>query len=200
MNSNDPLHAVCVELPEWTVEQFMALPATISSIEDRMRHVIRFSRWNFEKQTGGPFAAGVFERDSGRPIAIGVNRVVPSNMSSAHAEIVALTLAQQRLGHFDLGADPNTAYQLVVNARPCAMCFGAIPWSGIVDLVIGAAGEQVEMLTGFDEGPIHPHWRKELETRGIRVQENVLSDEACVVLRDFGSSGATVYNGRSGLK
>ncbi len=200
MNANDPLRAFRVELPEWTIDEFKALPATISAVEERMRHVIRFSRLNFEKQTGGPFAAGVFERDSGRPVAIGVNRVIPNCMSAAHAEIVALTLAQQKLGHFDLGAEPNAAYQLVVNARPCAMCFGAIPWSGIVDLVIGAAGEQVEMLTGFDEGPIHPQWQNELEQRGIRVQGGVLADEACVVLRDFGSSGATVYNGRSGLK
>lgn len=187
-----------VSLPGWAIDKLATLPAAISDIEQRMRTVIEFSRINFEQQTGGPFAAGVFERDSGRLVVIGVNRVIPSQMSSAHAEIVAITLAQQIMGNFDLGYDPKIAYQLVVNARPCAMCFGAIPWSGVVDLVVGAPGSDIEKLTGFDEGPIHPDWQNELRNRGITVTENVLKKEACDVLRDFGSSNAIVYNGRAG--
>lgn len=187
-----------IRLPDWAIEESKTLPGSISSVEERMRTVIKFSRLNFENGTGGPFAAGVFEKDSGKIVAIGVNRVVPCLMSSAHAEIVALTLAQRSVGNFDLGYDPETAYQLVVNARPCAMCFGAIPWSGVVDLVVGAAGSDIEALTGFDEGPIHPDWQNELIRRGITVAENVLESEACDVLRAFGESDAVVYNGRSG--
>ena len=161
-----------------------------------MRAVIRFSRLNFENKTGGPFAAGVFEKESGKVVLIGVNRVVPSNMSSAHAEIVTLSLAQQKLGTFDLGGPDMPDYQIVVNGRPCAMCFGSIPWSGVRSLVVGASGEQIESLTGFDEGPIHPSWQAELRKRGIEVIEDVLADEACEVFRDFGASDQPVYNGR----
>lgn len=187
-----------ISLPDWAIEENRKLPDAIPNLEDRMRAVIQFSRLNFEQQTGGPFAAGVFERDSGNVVVVGVNRVVPSNMSSAHAEIVAMTLAQQIVGSFDLGSDPSKAYQLVVNARPCAMCFGAIPWSGIVDLVVGASGSNIERLTGFDEGPIHPNWQDQLTSRGIQVTEDVLEAEACDVLQAFGESDAMVYNGRSG--
>ena len=187
-----------VELPQWAIEENEKLPPCILNLEERMRTVIRFSRLNFEKKTGGPFAAGIFERDSGRLVIIGVNRVIPSNMSSAHAEVVAITLAQQILGTFDLGSDKEKTYQLVVNARPCAMCFGAIPWSGIVDVVVGAPGNRIEELTGFDEGPIHPDWQSELQKRGIKIRENVLEQEACEVLDAFGKSNAIVYNGRSG--
>jgi tRNA(Arg) A34 adenosine deaminase TadA len=161
-----------------------------------MRLIIRLSRLNFEHETGGPFAAGVFEKISGRIVAIGVNRVVPVNMSAAHAEIVALSLAQQVIGCYDLAIDPEVPHQLVVNARPCAMCFGAIPWSGISSLVIGATGGDVEQLAGFDEGPIHPDWRTELQRRGIEVIENILRDEAAAVLRDFGRSPSPLYNSR----
>ncbi len=129
---------------------------------------------------------------------IGVNRVVPSNISSAHAEIVALSFAQQQLKTFDLGGEGLPDYQLVVNGRPCAMCFGSIPWSGVRSVVVGASGEQIESLTGFDEGPIHPNWQLELQNRGIEVIENVLADEACAVFRDFGESDQPLYNGRSG--
>ena len=187
-----------VQLPRWAILENQKLPDQIPSIEDRMRHVIRFSRLNLEHDTGGPFAAGVFERDTGRLLVIGVNRVIPSKISSAHAEIVALSLAQQTTGQFDLGADAELAYQLVVNARPCAMCCGAIIWSGVVDVVVGASGEATERLTGFDEGPIHPDWQSELSRRGIAVREGVLAAEASRVLEDFGNSDATVYNGRSG--
>lgn len=187
-----------ITLPDWAIAENEALPEFIPDIEQRMRVAIRFSRLNFENQTGGPFAAGIFEKSTGKVVLVGVNRVVPLNMSSAHAEIVAITLAQQKLKTFDLGGPDMPEYQLVVNGRPCAMCFGSIPWSGIRSVVVGASGDQIEKLTGFDEGPIHPNWKSELEQRGIEVIENVLAEEACEVFRDFGDSDQPVYNGRSG--
>ncbi len=189
---------VLLSLPEWTVDAINALPEYIPNLEDRMDAVIQFSRWNFERGTGGPFAAGVFERDTGKLITIGVNRVVPLGVSSAHAEVMALTIAQAKLKTFDLGAASMPAMQLVVNWRPCAMCFGATLWSGIVSLVIGGSGPELESITGFDEGPIHPEWKEELAKRGISFQENVLHDKAVAVFKDFAASGALVYNGRSG--
>jgi tRNA(Arg) A34 adenosine deaminase TadA len=184
--------------PDWVIREFEKLADHVVDIADRMLAVIRFARLNFEYQTGGPFAAGIFEETSGRLVAIGVNRVIPDNASSAHAEILAITLAQQILGTFDLGGPDMPSHQLVVNARPCAMCFGSIPWSGVRSVVIGATGAQVEQLTGFDEGPIHPHWQQQLHARGIRVSEDVLAEEAAAVLKAFGDSGLPVYNGRSG--
>lgn len=187
-----------VTLPDWAIAENAQLPDAIVDVKDRMRAVIRFSRLNVEHQTGGPFAAGVFEKESGKVIAIGVNRVVPASVSSAHAEIVAISIAQQKLGTFDLGGPEMPDHQLVVNGRPCAMCFGSIPWSGVRSVVIGATGEQIEKLTGFDEGPIHPAWKSELKKRGIEVTEDVLADEACDVFRQFAASDQPIYNGRSG--
>ena len=50
-----------LSLPDWAVEENGKLPAVMSTLEERMAAVIRFSRLNFERNTGGPFAAGVFE-------------------------------------------------------------------------------------------------------------------------------------------
>ena len=188
-----------ISLPQWAIDANRELPARIESIEERMRHVIRFSRINFEQDTGGPFAAGIFEKKSGKVLLIAVNRVVPSQSSVAHAEIVAISIAQQKLKTFDLGGPDLPDHQIVVNARPCAMCFGAMPWSGIRSLVVGVSGSVIESLTGFDEGPIHPNWQSELRKRGIEVIEDILADEACEVLRDFGKSDRIVYNGRGGF-
>ncbi|MEO8612355.1 MAG: nucleoside deaminase [Chloroflexota bacterium] len=187
-----------LSLPDWAVEEMKKLPTHIPTLEGRMREVIRFSRLNFENGTGGPFAAGVFERDSGKLVVIGVNRVVPSNCSSAHAEVMTLSVAQHILGTYDLGGAGMPAYQLVVNWRPCAMCYGATIWSGIRSLAIAGSGPELEAITGFDEGPIHPEWDKELAKRGIELIDNVLTEEALVVYRDFAASGALVYNGRGG--
>ena len=185
-------------LPTWAVAELAQMPTHFPALEDRMAAVIRFSHLNFEHDTGGPFAAGVFERDSGKLIVIGVNRVVPANCSSAHAEIMTLSLAQKILGTFDLGGLGMPAYQLVVNWRPCAMCYGAVVWSGVRSLVVAGSGPELEELTGFDEGPIHPDWAGELETRGIAVIDGLLTAEACQVFRAFGESDRLVYNGRLG--
>ncbi len=185
-------------MPDWAPDELSGLPRHLPSLEERMRAVIRFSRLNFERATGGPFAAGVFERESGRPVAIGVNRVLPTGLSSAHAEVMAVSLAQQALGSWDLGAEGLPAHQLVVNWRPCAMCYGAALWSGIRSLVVAGSGPELEELTGFDEGPLHPEWAEELQLRGIDVVDDVLRAEAIEVFRAFRDSGAFVYNARQG--
>ena len=185
-----------LDLPDWAVDELNELPEYLRTNEDRMAAVIKFARMNFRRRTGGPFAAGVFERDSGRLIVIGVNRVVPFNCSSAHAEVMALSLAQKQLGAYDLGAAGFPAHQIVVNWRPCTMCFGAVLWSGVRSLMIAGAGPELEEITGFDEGPIHPEWRSELERRGIELVEDVLREEAIGVYKEFSASCEFVYNAR----
>jgi len=193
-----PTSHFTLSLPDWAIAALNELPTHLPTLEERMTAVIEFSRQNFVRGTGGPFAAGVFERDSGRLVVIGVNRVVASRCSSAHAEIMALSLAQARLGVYDLGGPGLPAHQLVVNWRPCAMCYGAVPWSGVRSLVVAGEGPELEAITGFDEGPVHPDWRSELERRGIEVIGDVLRDEAIAVYREFAASNALVYNARAG--
>jgi tRNA(Arg) A34 adenosine deaminase TadA len=187
-----------LDLPDWAVEELNGLPAFLPSLDERMRAVIRFSRLNFQRGTGGPFAAGIFERDTGRLVVIGVNRVVPFNCSSAHAEVMAISLAQKQLGVYDLGAAGLPAQQIVVNWRPCAMCLGAVLWSGVRSLVIAGDGPELEEITGFDEGPVHPQWVRELNDRDIEVVNNILRDEAIAAYREFAASESFVYNARLG--
>ena len=192
-----PLH-LYLDLPDWAAAELGRMPAHLPAVEARMAAVLRFARLNFQRQTGGPFAAGVFARDSGRLVVIGVNRVVPLNCSSAHAEVMALSLAQRLLKVYDLGGPGLPAHQLVVNWSPCAMCFGAVLWSGIRSLVIAGAGPELEDITGFDEGPMPPQWRFELEKRGIELIENVLREEALADFRTFARDQPLIYNARQG--
>jgi tRNA(Arg) A34 adenosine deaminase TadA len=180
------------------VAELNAMPTHLATLEERMAAVLKFARLNFQQQTGGPFAAGIFERDSGRLVVIGVNRVMASNCSSAHAEVMTISLAQQLLGVYDLGGPGLPAHQLVVNWRPCAMCYGAVLWSGVRSLVIAGDGPELEEITGFDEGPVHPDWRGELAKRDIGLVEDVLREPALAVYREFAVSRQFVYNARLG--
>ena len=188
---------VNITLPDWIEPELNKHPKAFPTLKDRMRLVISFSQMNIAKQTGGPFAAGVFETKTGKLISLGVNRVVPLGLSTAHAEIVALIFAQKKLGVYDLGAPGLPEHQLVVNWRPCVMCYGAVLWSGVTSLVIAGSSSVMEKITGFDEGPLHPDWVYELEKRGIKLVDNLLTEEACQVFTFFAEKGEQVYNARS---
>ena len=185
-------------LPQWAVDKQAELPESIENADDRMRYVIEFSRQNIQRNTGGPFAAGVFEKKSGKPVVIAVNRVMPEKCSSAHAEVMALSIAQNILGVFDLGGPSMPEYELVVNWRPCIMCMGAVIWSGVRHLTIAGDGPELEEITGFDEGPVSADWQQQLLDRGISVTNNVLTTEAIAVFHEFAESNAHVYNARKG--
>jgi tRNA(Arg) A34 adenosine deaminase TadA len=190
---------ISITLPPWLLQELDGVPESKSfaSAEERMAFVVELSRKNIANGTGGPFAAAVFDAVSGRLIAAGVNMVTRVGLSIAHAEIVALSQAQAVLGGFDLGGAGMPNCELVSSAEPCAMCLGAIPWSGVRSLVCGARDEDARAV-GFDEGAKRQDWAEGLETRGIAVRRDVLRDAAAAVLRDYAEKGGVVYNGRKG--
>lgn len=189
-------HALSFSLPDW-LGTYAAAYEPAGEVAERMRFVVGAAARNVAEGTGGPFAAAVFEEASGRLLALGVNLVVTQRLSVLHAEIVALSLAQRRIGGFDLGAPGLPAHQLVSSTEPCAMCFGAIPWSGVRHLVTGARDADARAI-GFDEGPKPADWVGALQTRGIGVTTDVLRDEAREVLLAYRSGGGEIYNARGG--
>ncbi len=99
-----------LNLPVW-VQSFLEGSAEIfPTVEEHMLFVIELARLNVDRKTGGPFGAGIFERKSGRLIAVGVNQVESSNCSIAHAEMLAIALAQKAVGTYDLGGERGVAY------------------------------------------------------------------------------------------
>ena len=182
-------------LPPWTSRVARGLKKPILSAHDRMKFVIRLALANVTAKTGGPFGAAVFETETGRLIAIGVNVVEPSNCSLAHAEMVALANAHQILGHFDLSAHGMPMLELVMSCEPCAMCYGAVLWSGVRKLVCAARGSDAATI-GFDEAPKPKNWVAELKKRRITVTSDLCRDEAIAVFRRYERSGGRIYNAR----
>jgi len=79
-------------------------------------------------------------------------------------------------------------------------CFGNVWWSGVSRLTVGARAEDVESITGFDEGPVPENWSELLENKSpvVKVQRDVLRSEAVEVLKRYKEKGGLVYNPGSG--
>jgi tRNA(Arg) A34 adenosine deaminase TadA len=157
-----------------------------------MRLTLHLARENVLQKSGGPFAAGIFD-STGQLLSAGINLVESNHCSLWHAEMVAIALAQKTLGRYDISNGGSEQYELVSSTEPCAMCFGAVPWSGVRRLVCGARDEDARAI-GFDEGPKLIHWKEELEKRHIRVSCDILRDEAVAVLNLYVEMGGTLYN------
>jgi tRNA(Arg) A34 adenosine deaminase TadA len=174
-----------ISLPDWLNPA--DAPAFASETE-AMAYAVELSRRNVV-EGGGPFAALVLDAQGGL-VAAGVNRVVEQGNSVLHAEMVAIMLAQQKLGTHDLRRAGELT--LVTSCAPCAMCLGAIPWSGVARVVCGARGEDAEAI-GFDEGDKPDAWVEKLERRDIEVWEDVAREQAAAVLREYAAQARELY-------
>ena len=187
-----------IKVPDWIDSLRFDPEKTYPTIEDRMALVIDLARRNVDAGTGGPFGAAVFDMQTGRLVAPGVNGVISSNCSIAHAEVMAIMVAQTIMGSYDLGGMGLPPMELVSSTEPCAMCLGAVIWSGVRRLVCGARDEDARSI-GFDEGT-KPHlWPSALEKRGIAVYRDVGRKAAVEVLRHYINLGGRVYNARQGV-
>jgi len=182
---------VChITLPEWVSGFIESWSGDLETGEDRMRLAIALSAENVARGSGGPFGAIVFDTAANKLISVGVNLVTNLNISCAHAEIVALSLAQRQVGDWNLASGGEI--ELTSSCEPCAMCFGAVPWSGVSRLVYGANRDDAEAV-GFDEGDKPQDWHASLTRRGITVEAELLRREAAAVFDQYQESGGVVY-------
>jgi tRNA(adenine34) deaminase len=111
----------------------------------------------------------------GAVIARGGNRTLTDCDPTAHAEIIAIRAAAQRLG-----TERLTDCDLYVTLEPCAMCAGAVAFARIRRLYYGAAdpkGGAVDSGVKFFAAP-SCHHRPE-------VYGGLAEAEASALLKDF---------------
>ena len=183
------------ELPSWVENWAAGRSSDIFGDEEGMAFAISLATENVHQGSGGPFGAAVVDPFSGEVISVGVNLVMESGLSIAHAEMVALSLAQHRLGEWDLSQKGRLS--LVTTCEPCAMCFGAVPWSGVRKLVCGARKSDAE-AAGFDEGEKPGNWVQSLRERSIEVELDVLRSEAAEIFKLYLAADGEIYNSGRG--
>lgn len=178
---------IAFALPDWIPPLVGRWPAAPDDAA-RMALVLELARESVDRDAGGPFAAAVFA--GAQVVAVGVNRVLPEKNSALHAEVLALMLAQQHYASHSLAGIPGLS--LVTSCEPCAMCLGAILWSGICRVVSGAAREDAE-AAGFDEGPVFAASHAYLEARGVELVHGVARDAAREILQRYRQRGGRLY-------
>lgn len=87
-----------------------------------MAEAIKLSIESVTKHNGGPFGCVIVK--NGEIIARGHNKVTANNDPTAHAEIVAIREACQKLNSFQL-----SDCEIYTSCEPCPMCLGAIYWA-----------------------------------------------------------------------
>ncbi|MDB5862270.1 MAG: hypothetical protein JWO70_76 [Betaproteobacteria bacterium] len=87
-----------------------------------------------EAGAAGEVPVGAVVVKAGEIVGRGYNHPISARDPTAHAEVVALRDAAQRLGNYRLGG-----CELYVTLEPCAMCAGAIMHARIARVVFGAA-------------------------------------------------------------
>lgn len=173
--------------PKWVLE--IVKPGQRYSDRKLMDLAIKVSDAN-TRHGGGPFGAIVATK-RGKVVSIGNNCVVPSNDSTAHAEMTALRRAEKERGDFRL-----TGLKLFSSAAPCIMCTGAIHWAGVAKVFAGARKSDVERI-GFVEGPGDFDPSAFLRQQGITYKPDFLRTRAANVLQGYARRSGVIYNGHT---
>ena len=121
-----------------------------------------------------PVGAAIFN-STGELVATGHNERELHNDPTAHAEIVAIRNAAEKLGDWHL-----IDHTLVVTLEPCAMCAGAIAQSRLQTLVFGAWDEKAGAV-----GSVWDLLRDPRSTFRTEVRTGVLAGECGELIKSF---------------
>lgn len=150
-----------------------------------MRRAIALAQNGIDSNNGGPFGAIVVK--AGEIIGEGCNRVTSTNDPTAHAEIVAIRAACQKLDSFQL--ENCTIY---TSCEPCPMCLGAIYWARPLRMFFACNREDAAAI-GFDDDYIYQEIERPIEERQIK-SINFLREEGLKVFENWANkSDKTEY-------
>jgi guanine deaminase len=124
-----------------------------------LRQAIDLAMGNVQRGMGGPFGAIVVK--NGDVIGTGANRVTTSNDPTAHAEVVAIRAACEKIKSFQLDD-----CELYTSCEPCPMCLGAIYWARVKAFYYAASKEDAARGQ-FDDSFIYEELNKPVEVRKI---------------------------------
>ena len=127
-----------------------------------MEEAIRLSLENI-KNSGGPFGAVITK--NGEIVATGVNKVTSKNDPTAHAEIVAIRKACEKLNSFQL--EGCTIY---TSCEPCPMCLAAIYWTHINKIFYGSTKHDAANIN-FDDSFIYDEIMKNNAERKLNMEQ-----------------------------
>ncbi|MEM7494483.1 MAG: tRNA adenosine(34) deaminase TadA [Pseudomonadota bacterium] len=144
-------------------------------MSDHMRHALNLAR---EAAALGevPVGAVIVDPETNAIVGEGRNAPIADHDPTAHAEIIAMRAAAQRLQNYRL-----TGLHMYVTLEPCVMCAGAISFARLGKVIFAAddpkGGALIHGPKFFDQPTCH--WRPDIQ------QDHGHAEEASTLLRDF---------------
>src|SRR6187549_461770 len=124
-----------------------------------MQEAIRLAIEGVNAGRGGPFGAVVVK--DGQIVGRGCNQVTSTNDPTAHAEVVAIRDACQKLGTFRLAG-----CEIYASCEPCPMCLATIYWSRIERFYYGCTAADAAAI-GFSDDFIRQELGLPIEKRTV---------------------------------
>ncbi|MDT0641277.1 nucleoside deaminase [Zunongwangia sp. F363] len=128
--------------------------------EHYLKHAIALAEKGMDEGAGGPFGAVIVKDDE--IIAEAYNKVTSTNDPTAHAEVVAIRKACEKLQDFQL--DDCILY---TSCEPCPMCLGAIYWARPKEVYYALDRDDAAEI-GFDDQFIYDEIEKDMGDRRIK--------------------------------
>ena len=139
-----------------------------------MARAIQLSMDGAHSGLGGPFGAVIVK--DGNVVAEGVNRVTSTNDPTAHAEVLAIRQACEKLGVFEL-----KDCELYTSCEPCPMCLGAIYWARVARIYFANTAQDAATI-GFDDSFIYTQLKLSPSLRSIPTIQ-MMREEALAAFR-----------------
>ena len=154
----------------------------------KMNKYMKLAKQNAEegisKEEGGPFGAVIIDKE-GNVISNGNNQVIKNNDPTAHAEIVAIREACEKLHTYDL-----SDYILYTSCEPCPMCLSAIIWANIKEVYYGCTKEDAEEI-GFRDDMIYDYLKG---NHSDLIQLKKMDRDECLeVFKKYKETGGVIY-------
>lgn len=153
-------------------------------MKDIMRLAIEEARRTMNDNKGGPFGAVITDKD-GNIVSVASNLVLESHDPTAHAEIMAIRKASEKLGTHNL-----SEFTLYATGYPCPMCLSAIIWANINKVYYGTNLEDAKNI-GFRDDFIYKYLNG--ENKEILDIENICHDTAVELFNEYKEKNKEMY-------
>ncbi len=142
------------------------------------------AEYGIVNKEGGPFGAVITDKN-GNIIAKGNNMVLADNDPTAHAEVVVIREACEKLGTYDL-----SECTLYTSCEPCPMCLSAIIWANIKEVYYGCTKEDAGEI-GFRDDIIYEYLKG--ENKDLIQLKQIDRDECINLFKEYKENNNPIY-------
>ena len=133
---------------------------------------------------GGPFGAVIVDKN-GEIISKANNKVIINNDPTAHAEVMAIRQACEKLNTYDL-----SNCKLYTSCEPCPMCLSAIIWANIKEVYYACTKKDAANI-GFRDDAIYEYLKG--NNKHLIKLKPIDREECIEVFEEYNRENKTIY-------